>query len=77
MEQELTEWFPEDVKPNFIGVYEVKPLYKGESGTYAYWAGEGWLPYHCSVYDAYENRNYDPLSRHQDKVWRGLARPIE
>lgn len=77
--EDLTEWFPKTVRPNFIGVYEVRPLEgaEGDYSYYSYWSGSGWLPYYLTVDDSYRNRNYDPLSRWQNKVWRGLARPIE
>ena len=74
--KDLTEWFPMMVKPRFVGVYQVKSL-SNISGWYAYWCGEGWLIPHVTVNQAYERRNYDPLSMNQNKVWRGLARPIE
>lgn len=75
--KDLTEWFPGTVRPNFIGVYEVKSTVFREAGWYAYWSGSGWLPAYCVIAVAYKRRNTDPLSRWQDKVWRGLARPIE
>ena len=75
--KDLTDWFPGEIHPNFVGVYEVKPIFSGVYGWYAYWAGEGWLPAYNDVLSAYSRRNLDPLSRLQNKVWRGLARPIE
>lgn len=75
--KDLTEWFPGNVKPNFIGVYEAKSIVDPSGTWYAYWAGEGWLPCYRTVQYSFNHRNYDALARHQDKVWRGLARPVE
>ena len=77
--KDLTEWFPGTVRPNFIGVYEIQIELDDDDGVrfYSYWSGSGWLPAYLRVEKAYRFRNTDPLSYYQNKVWRGLSRPIE
>lgn len=70
-----TPWFPGDVKPVLVGVYERKRT----RGTfrYSYWNGRYWLCSAQTIMDAaYEAKSAYPLvSFKQESPWRGLANP--
>ena len=65
--QQLTDWFPADVKPVRVGVYERR---KREHAHYSKWSGECWIAY-CSTpgHAALESDR----SLFQSLEWRGLA----
>lgn len=66
----LTKWFPGDVKPVHIGVYERRL----KSWTYVYysrWDGENWL-YMCDTVDKAASQIID--SAHQNLPWRGVLK---
>lgn len=69
MSEKLTEWFPQNVKPEIVGVYQTDAptVYQ----AYQYWNGKRWGCYCHSV----ERAEIDGASRsaHQDARWRGLA----
>lgn len=73
---EVTEWFPADVKPAYVGVYQQMCGY-GKTLGYQYWDGEHWYPWHRNADDAfarYKCSDIENLIR--DSVtadpWRGL-----
>lgn len=66
----LTEWFPADVKPKHLGVYERKDA----CWRYACWTGCAWGPGADTIEEAYADAMSDP-SIYQDVCWRGLAHP--
>ena len=77
----LTEWFPAEIKPVRVGVYEVSNIFREKIGTYAYWDGKWWHGYNDTIDGAMENieirmnlaANNLRLLASQNKQWRGLA----
>ena len=62
--QELTPWYPADIKPVRVGTYQVKCVTKYFCEYfYAYWDGKEWLN---------KEKQY-PLI-YQDREWRGLTK---
>lgn len=74
-----TDWFPHQIKPIRVGVYQIKNPITGEP-VYAHWGGKYWGYYKGEFNDAiaYE-LDFDLLvdQPDQDKVWRGLAEKPE
>ena len=73
MKQKLTPWYPGEIKPIRIGVYERQ--YPARSWTsYCYWDGrifsQGWK----APEPAKEYRNLPSASSYQNLPWRGVAR---
>ncbi len=62
-----TEWFPYNIKPVRIGVYEV-----WNEGWYAHWNGRRWGWPFENVAMAYANPS--PKGASQFKDWRGLTK---
>lgn len=81
-EQELTPWFPANVKPARKGVYEVRDNVFTRYRAFAYWNGErfGWrcwdgAPHDAqgAVNDAFVCSNYETCLAPR-VAWRGLAK---
>jgi hypothetical protein len=68
-EQKLTPWFPADVKPVHVGVYQTTPI---DSTKYQKWNGEYWCAYTSDAKDAARLENSNK-SKYQKVKWRGLA----
>lgn len=72
--RELTDWFPADVKPVHIGVYETRRA--GAPGTIivypAKWNGMEWL-WDCESVAHAEKQH--SVSEYQQREWRGLTEP--
>ena len=70
----LTKWFPTDVKPVHIGVYEaIYHVFEDEWSTgYSFWNGKEWANSSDSIKGAYSNRKWIQGAI-QEKKWRGLA----
>ena len=67
----LTQWFPGDVKPVHVGVYERRLKFK--TGVYySQWDGEKWLRLHLTVEDAAASAG--ALSVYQNLPWRGVLK---
>lgn len=66
----ITPWFPADVKPARVGVYERQ----GSRDTYpfSYWDGKRWLLSGETPEAA--ARHHDSASYRQNLPWRGLAK---
>lgn len=64
----LTDWFPGDIKPIRVGIYERR---YSESINFSKWNGEYWSFGYYSVDLANERGHY--LSQYQNLPWRGLA----
>lgn len=68
----LTDWFPPDVKPVRVGLYEVKPWPNKIEKVYSYWNGRQW-GFRCEQkFDANlyaQNKALGPIGK-----WRGLAK---
>ena len=67
----LTQWFPGDVKPVHIGVYERRLKFK----TYVYysrWNGERWQWLHWTVEDAAASAGAPSV--YQNLPWRGVLK---
>lgn len=71
MKQQLTEWFPADVKPVNIGVYERDCNGKKSANRYWYWNGEFFeVGGFDRPEDAVKKIGQKSFARGQ---WRGLA----
>jgi hypothetical protein len=64
----LTPWFPADVKPVRVGVYEVRM----KAPWYRYWDGVHWHAGHCTPKLACP-LSHMPLEETPSEPWRGLA----
>lgn len=62
----LTPWFPGDVKPVHVGVYETDRI-----GRFQYWNGKSWGYYMPSAEAA--ERVKASFSARQQPEWRGLS----
>jgi hypothetical protein len=66
-----TEWFPADVKPVHVGIYQVESyLFFGEV-WHAHWDGKLW----STAYMLPEYVNEHEKGSNQDRIWRGLKEP--
>ena len=77
-----TDWFPANVKPCRVGVYQVRRKLAGVwigglngGAAYAHWNGKEWAWAEMSVKAA----DFDRRTRgaDQDKRWRGLTKPAK
>lgn len=69
-EDDLTPWFPPNVKPVRKGVYETDLSL--DTPNYQYWNGKYWC-YCCSTPErAAHEANSQYRSSHQRLPWRGL-----
>ena len=64
----VTEWFPGDMLPARIGVYQRRC---GGDWTYSLWDGARWSFSAATVARAWQFGSVESLA--QDKAWRGLA----
>lgn len=71
-EENLTPWFPGDVKPVRKGVYQRRA---GFLGVYSYWNGRFWCLGDNSPFGAKDSFAISHASQAQSKPWRGLATP--
>ena len=72
----LTEWFPAEIKPVRVGVYEVSNCFGEKIGNFAYWDGKKWSGYNETIEGAIHNYNTAAEFQNradQNKQWRGLA----
>jgi hypothetical protein len=75
-----TEWYPPEIKPVHVGVYEafMKVIedrfgsYCFESG-FAYWNGKSWGAMHTTAAEA--SKLIPWTTGAQRKAWRGLTEP--
>lgn len=65
----LTEWFPGDVKPVRVGVYERNALFYL---NYSYWDGSVWGQLRGTPTDAWLDRR--KASLWQNFEWRGVKK---
>lgn len=75
MTAKLTPWFPPDVKPVRVGVYEARwtlPAMRVRNIQYQHWNGVTWGAWAQSPTAAL--RNAIGPSMRQDPEWRGLAK---
>ena len=66
----LTEWYPENIKPVRIGVYNTSGY--EASNVYQYWDGSRWAYYMPSVEKAIQSKR--SRSHQQNVKWRGIAK---
>lgn len=72
--QKLTPWFPGNVKPVRVGVYERKPTeFTGLGGKYSFWNGNKWLLSAETIQEAAEEGCW-VWSFEQKTPWRGVAK---
>ena len=71
----LTDWFPPDVKPVRVGVYEIfHPDYGNDLECFAYWDGKFWGLFMPTKQGAISERYQHNCGSHQFKTWRGLSK---
>jgi hypothetical protein len=68
MKNQMTDWFPEKVKPVRAGVYET--AYCGK--TYTYFDGKRWSWSQPTLSKARKDR--DTRGAYQNKPWRGFTK---
>ena len=66
--KKYTNWFPPEIKPVHIGVYEVF-----DEGSYAFWSGKHWGWTVSSVATATTLKEHIEGSI-QSRTWRGLTK---
>jgi hypothetical protein len=73
MSQKLTDWFPADVKPVRVGVYQTR---QGEefSDWFQFWNGTFWSESSGYVDGAFRSQGR-PSEGFNEVEWRGLAQP--
>lgn len=70
----LTPWFPADVKPVHVGIYQTDAVYGRIN--YQYWTGKHWgLQGFADDFWPYLNGLAKHKSNFQNVKWRGLANP--
>jgi hypothetical protein len=62
----VTDWFPADVKPAHVGVYERQ----GQGMPYSFWDGTQWMLPGDTPAEAAQHFNF--RSTWQAEPWRGL-----
>jgi hypothetical protein len=69
----VTGWFPPDVKPVHVGVYQTYAESEPQSGNpgYQFWRGNCWSIFSSDADSAERDKNID--SFYQINYWRGLA----
>ena len=68
----LTSWFPGDVKPVHVGVYERRPSFNTDIRQYSYWDGSAW---HWLGWTAPSAVLLTGIhSAFQDLPWRGVLK---
>ena len=70
-DDQLTPWYPAEIKPKRKGVYE-RDMTHGR-GSYSYWNGKYWCGWGGDVGIAHYNGIKHHESCVQDAPWRGLA----
>lgn len=79
----LTKWFPPDIKPVHVGVYNVNNVNPKDPAAmchlYAYWDGKRWGISEFSPEDAYfyKDDHFVNSQANQNKYWRGLVDPLQ
>jgi hypothetical protein len=68
-----TGWYPGNVKPVHVGVYETAP--RNNFRFFQFWNGEYWGCSKLTPRGAHESR--DVRSSHQRDAWRGLTAPAK
>lgn len=74
MSEELTVWFPAEIKPARKGVYETQ-FRNGQRlplQGYSHWNGRFWGDTSQDIKNALARRH---IEGHPKKSWRGLAKP--
>lgn len=73
MSKKLTPWFPPEVKPVHIGVYETAEP-NLDSECFQHWNGSFWGLCSSSARYAATNGQANGFSGFQQTMWRGLAK---
>lgn len=71
-----TEWFPPNIKPTHVGIYQVQKVGWGKSVSlgdvmYSHWNGKRWSPQQFLISDIERRKRWK--ANFQNKTWRGLA----
>jgi hypothetical protein len=72
---QVTDWFPDVIRPYYPGVYEVALPNAQPSDLFASWDGENWRQATGTVEQAHAERETAGLwtELHDGMRWRGLA----
>ena len=70
----LTEWYPGDVKPVRVGVYQQQSGIRPVSIGYQYWDGSFWNGWFKTAEMAFRFRRSRVSISHQNDPWRGVAK---
>ena len=68
----LTDWFPSNVNPVHLGVYETKQKNHFHGTRFQFWNGKFWCAYSNTAKDAASHSNSNK-SAVQNPAWRGRA----
>lgn len=71
MNHETTDWFPGEVKPVHVGVYETKP---DDGTTFQHWDGKQWGL--CAITPNCALNGIGIASAYQASKWRGLVESV-
>lgn len=71
-EKERTPWFPVNIQPDYVGVYEIAIGNSDEADGFMFWDGARWGYYGFSPEDA-RACGHTPTGYASIK-WRGLAK---
>jgi len=70
----LTEWYPGDVKPVRVGVYQQRDGGLGLTIGYQFWSGKFWSSWAETAESAERGNRFLASDRHQNDPWRGVAK---
>lgn len=71
-----TEWYPDHVRPAYIGVYEVRIKMQYPKTAYQYWTGQYWGLVRPTPASAMLGKSRQSLYQPSPR-WRGLAQKPE
>lgn len=70
----VTPWYPPEIEPVRVGVYERDNSQHAMAGRFSYWNGQVWCGWGGTVSIAHWNGKRNHVSSAQHLPWRGLAR---
>ena len=77
MKKQMTDWFPKQVKPVRVGVYQVRADKQDKDKCFSYWDGTHWGYFCWSIEQAIQQGSEKSLIATQNKQWRGFTEKQE
>lgn len=70
--KKYTDWFPFNIKPKRIGIYQIRRICHQSIPIYKYWNGKFWFHASLNIEEALFNFKEGTKTNLKD-AWRGLA----